>query len=253
MAYYASREAAVIHGSTAEYARVTQVSPEFFRVFAIEPTVGRFFTPEEMKPGSGGALMISSAYWQSHFGGDPRALGQTVRIFGPRPIVGVLPPGFRFPNETDGCIERGNQTEELARHHRDAKRECEYPSRYDPLSARSKRRANRNFTGTRRRLAEHQRRCICAGDHLWVPAIRDATPAPRSGQNYLAVARLKPGVSLEQAQAEMTTIARRLEQQYPESNKGRSVAVTRMRNEMVGDVRLTLYLMLGAVGVVLLR
>jgi predicted permease len=188
MAYYASREAAVIHGSTAEYARVTAVSPEFFRVFAVEPTVGRFFTAEETKPGSGGALMISYAYWQSHFGGDPRALGQTVRIFGPRPIVGVLPPGFRFPGNTD----------------------------------------------------------------LWVPAISGGTPEPRLAQNYLAVARLKPGVSLEQAQTEMTTIARRLEQQYPESNKGRSVAVTRMRDEMVGDVRLTLYLMLGAVGVVLL-
>src|SRR5438876_5816014 len=56
MAYYSSREAAVIPGSTAEYARATGVSPEFFRVFAIEPIVGRFFTAEEMKPGSGGAL-----------------------------------------------------------------------------------------------------------------------------------------------------------------------------------------------------
>src|SRR5712664_2808738 len=50
----------------------------------------------------------------------------------------------------------------------------------------------------------------------------------------------------------MTLIAKRLEQQYPESNKGRSVAVTRMRDEMVGNVRPTLYLLLGAVSVVLL-
>src|SRR5712692_5026641 len=101
MAYYSSREAPVILGSTAEYARVTRMSPEFFRVFAIEPIVGRFFTAEEMKPGSSGAVMISYAYWQSHFGGDPRALGQTVRVLGLRPIIGVLPPGFRFPNRTD--------------------------------------------------------------------------------------------------------------------------------------------------------
>src|SRR5262245_12891104 len=79
MAHYASREAPVIRGSTAEYARVTSVSPEFFRVFAVEPIAGRFFTAEEMKPGSGGAAMISYTYWQSHFGGDPRILGQTVR------------------------------------------------------------------------------------------------------------------------------------------------------------------------------
>ena len=188
MTYYVSRESAVMTGSTAEYERVATVSSEFFRAFAIEPIAGRFFTTEEMKPGSGGAVIISYAYWQSHFGGDPRALGQTVRVFGPRPIVGVLPPGFRFPNKTD----------------------------------------------------------------LWVPAIGRATPPPRSAQNYLAVARLKPGVSLEQAQTEMTLIARRLAQQYPESNKGRTVAVTRMRDEMVGDVRFTLYLLLGAVSVVLL-
>src|SRR5437667_5103828 len=50
----------------------------------------------------------------------------------------------------------------------------------------------------------------------------------------------------------MTVIAHRLEQQYPDSNKGWSVAVARMRDDMVRDVRLTLYLLLGAVGVVLL-
>jgi hypothetical protein len=101
MAYYSSGELAVIWGSTAEYARVTEVSREFFRVFAVEPLIGRFFTVEEMKPGAGGAAMISYTYWQSRFGGDRHALGQTVRCPGPRPIVGVLPPGFRFPNGTD--------------------------------------------------------------------------------------------------------------------------------------------------------
>ncbi len=189
MAYYSSREAAVMPGSAAEYAKVARVSPEFFRVFAIEPVLGRSFTAEEMKPGSGGASMISYAYWQSHFGGDPSVVGQPVRVYGrPRPITGVLPPGFRFPDKTD----------------------------------------------------------------LWVPANVFNLKEPRSAQNYLAVARLKPGISLEQAQPEMNSIADRLEQQYPESNKGRSVAVTRMRDEMVGDVRLTLYLLLGAVSVVLL-
>src|SRR5712692_2736206 len=101
MAFYSSREAAVMPGSTAEYARVARVSPEFFHVFAVEPILGRSFTAEEMKQGSGGALIISYAYWQSHFGGDPRALGQTVRVYGPRPIIGVLPPGFRFPDNSD--------------------------------------------------------------------------------------------------------------------------------------------------------
>jgi putative ABC transport system permease protein len=187
MAYYASREGPVIRGPSAEYARVAVVSPEFLGVFAVEPVAGRFFTAQEMKPGGGGAVMISYAYWQSRFGGSPRAPGQTIRIYGSRSIVGVLPAGFGFPNKTD----------------------------------------------------------------LWIP-IPGGPPPNRGGQNYLAIARLKAGVSLAQAQTEMTSIARRLEQQYPETNKGRTVAVVRMRDEMVGDVRFTLYLLLGAVGVVLL-
>lgn len=102
MAYYQSFEASVMTGSAAEYAQTTKVSPEFFRAFAAEPVVGRLFTPEELRLGGGGALLISYAYWQSHFGGDPRVLGQTVRGLGRTlPIVGVLPPGFRFPDKTD--------------------------------------------------------------------------------------------------------------------------------------------------------
>jgi putative ABC transport system permease protein len=185
MAYYFSREQAVIRGSTAEYARITGVSPEFFRVFAVEPLVGRAFTVEEMKPGAGGAAMLSYTFWQSQFGGDPRALGQTVLCPEPRPIVGVLPPGFRFPNSTD----------------------------------------------------------------IWVS---EAEVGSRGGRSLLAVGRLKAGVPLERAQTEITTIARRLEEQFPETNRGRSVGVTKLRDEMVGNVRMMLYLLLGAVTVLLL-
>ncbi len=186
MAYYASGETAVIRGSTSEYARVTKVSSDFFRVFAVEPLIGRSFTVEEMKPGAGGAAMISYAYWKSHFGGDPHALGQTVRCPGPRPIVGVLPPGFRFPDSTG----------------------------------------------------------------IWISAVGPS--GSRGGQNFLAVGRLKPGVPLKRAQTEISAIARRLEQQFPETNRGRGVAVTRLRDEMVGNVRVMLYLLLGAVTVLLL-
>ena len=74
----------------------------------------------------------------------------------------------------------------------------------------------------------------------------------RSAHNYHVVARLKPDVSLEEAQAQMTAIGTRLEQKYPDSNSGKNVAVTRIRDEMVSDFRLTLWIMLAAVGVVLL-
>jgi hypothetical protein len=75
MAYYRQDEEAVTIASTAEYAEVTRVSPEFFRVFDVDPILGRPFTAEEVKPASGGALVISYAYWQSHFWRGPARTG----------------------------------------------------------------------------------------------------------------------------------------------------------------------------------
>jgi predicted permease len=91
------------------------------------------------------------------------------------------------------------------------------------------------------------------GTDIWLPAnVVFSETASRSAQNYLVAGRLKPGVSLEQAQAQMTAIGARLEQQYAESDADKSVVVARMRDEMVRDVKLTLYLLLGAVALVLL-
>ena len=88
---------------------------------------------------------------------------------------------------------------------------------------------------------------------IWMPAnVVFPETESRSAHNYLVVGRLKPGVSLEQAQAQMTGIGARLEQQYKVSNAGKSVAVVRMRDQLVRNVKLTLYLLLGAVAVVLL-
>src|SRR3989440_45122 len=65
-------------------------------------------------------------------------------------------------------------------------------------------------------------------------------------------ARLKPGVSVDKALAEMKEIAARLAQQYPRSNKGVSVTITPLLENQVGDYRASLGLLLGAVGLVLL-
>ena len=187
MAYYDDDSTAVMSGASAQYAHAAEVTPEFFQVFAVEPVVGRLFSPEEQKPGGAGAVVISYSYWQSHFGANANALGQAVRMLGKSfSIAGVLPPQFHFPNGTD----------------------------------------------------------------IWLP--KNDEPESRGAHNYLVVGRLKPGVTLGQAQAQMTAIGARLEQQYKNSNTGKSVAVTRMRDEMVRNVKLTLYLLLGAVALVLL-
>ncbi len=88
---------------------------------------------------------------------------------------------------------------------------------------------------------------------IWYPAntiFPESTG--RSAHNYFAVAQLKPGVSVDQAQAQMDGIAGRLEQLYPKSNGGKGVFIQRMSDTLVSNVRTTLYLLLGAVGVVLL-
>ena len=64
--------------------------------------------------------------------------------------------------------------------------------------------------------------------------------------------RLKPGVTLQQARAEMKAIAARLEKQYPETNAGQSAVVTPLLENLVGDYRKNLALLLGAVALVLL-
>jgi len=88
---------------------------------------------------------------------------------------------------------------------------------------------------------------------LWIPlAWDDNERQVRSDHNYLVIARLKHNVSAEQAQAEMSTISSRLEQQYPEANKGWGAVVIPLREDLVGDVRLALLVLFCAVGFVLL-
>src|ERR1041384_8192742 len=74
----------------------------------------------------------------------------------------------------------------------------------------------------------------------------------RSARHLRAIARLKPGVTIVKAQAEMTVIAQRLEQQHPETNKGRGVHVTSITEDTVGGASRALWMIFGAVGFVLL-
>ena len=88
---------------------------------------------------------------------------------------------------------------------------------------------------------------------MWTPmAWTDQEKAVRGEHHSVVVARLKPGVDLKRAQAEMNTISSRLEQQYPEDDKGWGAIVVPLHDDMVSDVRPALLVLLGAVGFVLL-
>jgi putative ABC transport system permease protein len=88
---------------------------------------------------------------------------------------------------------------------------------------------------------------------LWTPYTLDARELQERGFHTLKViARLKPGVTLEQARTEMRAIASRLERQYPDTNQGWTVDPVRMRDQLVGAIEPTLLTLLGAVCLVLL-
>jgi predicted permease len=73
----------------------------------------------------------------------------------------------------------------------------------------------------------------------------------RSCHNLYGLARLKPGVTIDQAGAAMTLIARQLEQQYPDSNRDQGAMVAPLADAIVGRVRPTLWLLLGGAGLLL--
>jgi putative ABC transport system permease protein len=88
---------------------------------------------------------------------------------------------------------------------------------------------------------------------VWTPVAFNAAERATRDTNYIdVVARLKPGVSLEQAQANMTAVAQSQAQRYPQSNTGIGVKLVSLQEHMVGDVRPMLIVLFGAVGFVLL-
>lgn len=88
---------------------------------------------------------------------------------------------------------------------------------------------------------------------VWVPLALDEAQARAGANHYLYVTtRLRPGVTLEQAQVEMDTIAERIEQAVPSTNKGHGVSLVPLREQLIGSVRPALFILLGVVGLVLL-
>ncbi len=79
-----------------------QVSASLFSTLGVQPLRGRFFLPEEDKPGANNVVMVSEGFWQRRFGRDEKILQQTLTLENkPYSIVGVMPNGFRFPGEFD--------------------------------------------------------------------------------------------------------------------------------------------------------
>jgi len=174
------------------------VTEDFFKMVGVSPILGRDFTVADDKPGAEKVAILGHEIWQRDFGGDPKIVGQNVRINGrAATIIGVMPPNFKFP-----------VTEQLW---------LPYYNEF-PLKPR----------GTL--------------------ALGASNPAPA------VIGRLKPGVSIDKANAEFVGLAKRMATENPKTNAQLvSANVQPLLNALTGpQLRQTVYGMLGAVIVVLL-
>jgi putative ABC transport system permease protein len=166
------------------------VTTDFFPLLGINPAQGRGFVIEEGVFGKHRSVVLSDALWRRRFGDGTSLSGQTIRLNGESfTVVGVMPRGFRFPNDNVA---------------------------------------------------------------LWTPlALRDDDSLNTRGNYWLSViARLNKGVTLEQAQQDLSNIFRQLEQEKLQSGFG--ARVEGLAEATVGDTRRMLLVLLGAVGCVLL-
>jgi predicted permease len=158
----------------------------FFDVFGVKPLIGRGFLPGEHQPGRNAVVVLSYEVWKAAFGGKAEAVGNKVNLDGrPFTIVGVMPPGFRFPINQLNAI-------------------------YTPLNIAEDRRNTR-------------------GNH-WLRTI----------------ARLRPGVTIAEAQASMNGLLGHYAQIYPDA-KGRRLTLLDMTTFTVGNASATLRLLIYAV------
>jgi len=178
-------------GSNPESITGAAVSSDFLSVLQAQPMLGRDFRPDEDHPGHNHVVLLSYGLWQSHFGANPKIVGQQIKLNNQSYLVaGVMAKKFQLAD-------------------------------FAP--------------------------------QLWAPlGWTDQERSVRGEHHYLVIGRLKAGVTIQQAQAELDTISKRLAQQYPDDDNGWGARVLSLRDDLVNDVRPALLVLLGAVAFVLL-
>jgi putative ABC transport system permease protein len=98
-----------------EQIQVVRSIPHVFDVLRIQPRVGRGFREDEGVAGVGDVIVLTDAYWRSHFRGDPQALGSTIMLDGRRhTVIGVMPEDFEMiprssPSADSGRAQRSSR------------------------------------------------------------------------------------------------------------------------------------------------
>jgi len=97
MAAFANRSLTVAGGGRTILSPGKRVSPGFFDVVGVQPSIGRAFRADEQQPGAAHVVILSDAFWRRHLAADAAAIGTTLRIDDePYTIVGVMPSSFHL-------------------------------------------------------------------------------------------------------------------------------------------------------------
>ena len=205
----AGRVALAAPGGDPEQIRVGGATPNLFRVLGARVEIGRDFVADDGTPvpqaanqtgpaGPPAAAILSHAFWQRRFGGDPAIVGKDVELGNGRVrIVGVLAPGFELLFPPRVRIERAPE--------------------------------------------------------MWTAARINVETANRNNVVFRVIGRLKPGVSVEQAQLQADHVASDLREHFPiKQTSGLYFHVIPMFDDLVGDIRPAIVSLMGAVAFVLL-
>jgi putative ABC transport system permease protein len=176
-------------GSGARRMKVAEVSRDFLAVMRVQPVMGHGFTADDQRQGAAPVALVSYAYWKQDLNSAADLASVHLVVANESAtVVGVLPPGFGFPDGAD----------------------------------------------------------------VWSPRELEASRPSRSAHNWRVVGRLREGVSLAQARADVSAIGRRLKQQYGQDVNLVDIGLSPLREALTTSVRLPLLILLGAVGFLLL-
>jgi len=191
IAKYSAQIVSVAGASQPTRTTVAAVTPQFLAVFGVAPVIGRDFMASDDQKGSAPVALVSYGYWRQYLGSARDLAESHLKIDNAiYSIIGVLPSGFRFPDEVD----------------------------------------------------------------VWLTADTGGESPSRTSHNYSSVARLKDGVSIDQARQDISAIARRIYQTSNGKNDYllRDGTVIPLQNSITGSVRSPLLILLGTVGFLLL-
>ena len=109
LAAYEGGEFALTGNGDPEVVPGAVITFNYFNVLGREPLLGRAFTAHEDSPGNNNVAILSYSLWQRRFGGNPNIVGQSINLdSNPTTVVGVMPPGFDFPDPAERAGSSGH-------------------------------------------------------------------------------------------------------------------------------------------------